>query len=658
MSSTKYIEKNDYTRVLLTETLPYETPIIFSNDGLYERIKCINDFPEFEKKLIRLIIYGEKPTVSKKSKQIKPTKPYLYKICKDSVNFRRLALLHPISQHQIKLFYEKYASLILHYCSISPASIRSPKGIASTFYTKGLWENLYQYKENQVSSVEKDALVKHMPSFFSYNGYDRLYKFFNSSEYFSLEKRFRVQMSLDVSKCFDSIYTHSITWATKDKAFTKDNLNRNSFGDAFDTLIRHGNDNETNGIPIGPEVSRVFSEIIFQKIDLLTIEKLKSEGIDLKFDINYVFKRYVDDVYIFADNQEIAEKIYAIYSDSLVSFNLHTNVSKSSITTRPFASSKSRLIHEISNLSNNFFDKFLEIDGLRKLKPKKIYRSSRLAKSFIESIKVLCVHNNVGYDEVSSFVISSLTNRVKRLIDTHEVLNEEKSNYYHVLKTILEVAFFLYEVAPSVGASYKLSTMIIFIIRFCRHYSLYEEEIALKIFGLTNDLMLNESNRKQSISLEGFIHLEFLNILLAVRELGDLYLLPEITLKKLFLDQAELSYFTVTSCLFYIKDDSKYDTIRLALINYINQKLSNLEDITINSEKAYLLLDILSCPYIPNSDRERLVQAVAFLLKISLNNSEISNLSHSFKSQCWHTDWSNVDLLNLLEKKELKQSYS
>lgn len=658
MPSTKFIEKSDYTRVLLTETLPYETPIIFSNDGLYERIKRIDNFPEFEKKLIKLIVYGEKPTGNNKNRPIKPTKPYLYKICKNNVNYRRLALLHPTSQYQAKLFYEKYASLILYYCSISPASIRSPKGIASTFYTKGLWENLYQYKEDQVSSVEKDSLVKHMPSFFSYNGYDRLYKFFNSSEYFGLEKRFRVQMSLDVSKCFDSIYTHSIAWATKDKSFTKDNLNKNAFGDAFDTLIRHGNDNETNGIPIGPEVSRVFSEIIFQKIDLLTIEKLKSEDIDLKFDINYVFKRYVDDVYIFADNQEVAEKVYAIYSDSLISFNLHTNLSKSSIITRPFASSKSRLIHEIGNLSNNFFDKFLEVDRLRKLKPKKIYRSSRLAKSFIESIKVLCIHNKVGYDEISSFVISSLTNRIKRLIDTNEVLYEEKIDYYHVLRTILEVAFFLYEVAPSVGASYKLSTMIIFIIRFCRHYSVYEEEIALKIFALTNSLMLNESSRMQSIPLKGFIHLEFLNILLAVRELGDLYLLPETTLKKLFLDQGELSYFTIISCLFYIKDDKQYDIIRLELINYINQQLSNLKDITINSEKAYLLLDILSCPYFSYNDSEKLVEEVASLLKISLNTSEISNLTHSFKNQCWHTDWSNVDLLNLLEKKELKQSYS
>lgn len=658
MTTKKYIEKSDYTRVLLTETLPYETPIIFSNDGLYERIKNINNFSDFEKKLIGLIIYGEKPTSNNKPKRIKPTKPYLYKIRKDSVNFRRLALLHPISQYKIKLFYEKYVSLIIHYCSISPASIRSPNGVASTFYRKGLWENLYQYKEDQISSVEKDNFVKHMPSFFSYNGHDRLYKFFNSSDYFKLEKRFRVQMSLDVSKCFDSIYTHSIAWATKDKAFTKNNLTQNTFGDAFDKLISHGNDGETNGIPIGPEISRIFSEIIFQKIDLLTIEKLKSKDVNLIFDVNYVFKRYVDDVYIFADNKEIAEKVYKTYSDSLMGFNLHTNASKSSITTRPFASSKSRLMHEVSNLSNDFFDKFLETDSLKKLKPKKIYRPSRLARSFIGSIKVLCVHNNVGYDEISSFVISSLTNRVKQLIDTNEVLDTEKNCYYHVLRTMLEVAFFLYEVAPSVSASYKLSTTIIFIIRFCRSHNLYEEEIAHKIFSLTNDLIINESKRIQSIPLERFVHLEFLNIVLAVRELGELYLLPETTLIKLFLDQDGLSYFTVISCLFYIKNDNQYDNIRLSLINYVNQQLLDLKDITVNSEKAYLLLDILSCPYLSNTDSETLVKRIATLLKINLNNSDIADVSNSLKAQCWHTDWSNVDMLNLLEKKELKQSYS
>lgn len=660
MSNRKYIDKSDYNRVLLTETLPYETPIVFSNDGLYERIKSIDNLSKLEWKLINLIIYGKSSKSNKKRKNIKPkpTKPYLYKIRKDSVSFRRLALLHPISQYQIKLFYEKYATLILYYCSISPASIRAPSGIASTFYSQGVWVNLYQYKENQISTIDKDSFTKHLPSFFSYKGYDRLYKFFNSAEYFKLEKRFRFQMSLDVSKCFDSIYTHSIGWATKNKDFVKENLNKNTFGDVIDVLIRHGNDNETNGIPIGPEFSRIFSEIIFQKIDQLTIEKLRSSSAQLEFNTEYVFKRYVDDVYIFADTQEIVEKVYSIYSDILVSFNLHTNASKSSITTRPFSSSKSRLIHEMSRLSNEFFDKFLEPDGVNKLKPKKVYRSWYLAKSFIDSIKTLCSQNNVEYDEVSSFIISSVNNRIKQLINIDVIADDEKNNYYHVLQTLLEVIFFLYEVAPSVSASYKLSTSIVFIIRFCRKHHIYEDEIALKIFGLTNDLMLNESNRVGIASLNRFIHLELLNVLLAVRELGKLYLLPKATLEKLFLNQDDLSYFTIISCLFYIRNEVQYSDIKLKLIDHIDYQLSDLEDITINSEKVYLLLDVLSCPYISDDTREKIIYRVSDLLGVSLDSIELANTSESLKNQCWHTDWSNVDILNLLEKKELSQSYS
>lgn len=37
-TSKEKVRKGDYNRVLITETLPYETPIIFSNDGLHRNI--------------------------------------------------------------------------------------------------------------------------------------------------------------------------------------------------------------------------------------------------------------------------------------------------------------------------------------------------------------------------------------------------------------------------------------------------------------------------------------------------------------------------------------------------------------------------------------------------------------------------------------------
>jgi hypothetical protein len=119
MRKLNKIKRSDYSRILITETLPFETPIIFSNDGLYAKINNIDSEDSFHKTFIKALVFGEGLEKIPNS-----TIPYHYKIKKNSIEFRRLALLHPMSQWQVKCFYEKYEKLILHYCSLSPASIR------------------------------------------------------------------------------------------------------------------------------------------------------------------------------------------------------------------------------------------------------------------------------------------------------------------------------------------------------------------------------------------------------------------------------------------------------------------------------------------------------------------------------------------------------
>lgn len=97
-------------------------------------------------------------------KAVNSTNPYLYKVRKNSKEFRRLALLHPLSQWRLKCFYQKYEQLILHYCAQSPASIRSPrKKVAGSFYSKSSWENINQYKKDAITLASLDRYVKHTP---------------------------------------------------------------------------------------------------------------------------------------------------------------------------------------------------------------------------------------------------------------------------------------------------------------------------------------------------------------------------------------------------------------------------------------------------------------------------------------------------------------
>lgn len=549
------IRKDDYNRILVTETLPFETPLIFSNDGLYERIKNIDKADPIHKKIIESLVFGVGEG------RIGYTIPYLYKIRKNSQEFRRLALVHPRSQWKAKEFYQKYETLIAYHCSHSAASIRSPHRVASSFYVRNDQENLNQYKSGTVSLTSSDRLTRHAPSFFAYRGFDRLYKFFESRDYFDLEKQYSAMVSLDVSKCFDSIYTHTISWAVKDKDFTKRHMPASgTFADEFDGLMMHANHSETKGIVIGPEISRIFAEIIFQEIDRRAISKIE-DRCGWRFGSEYTFRRYVDDVFVFADTPQHAETVYSLYADALLEFNLHANTAKRHTQTRPFVTKKSRIIFAASEEVNRFVDKFLVAEnGSKSLKPKAIYSPFRLTKSFIESTKVLCSYNEVNYDEVSSYLIAVLTERVKKLVGIDADITDEveAENYRNAVVVLLDILYFLYEVSPSVGASYKFCTSIILLIRFTKsRLNQHYPTIAQRVYELT-ELMLCGQNLRMNSAVQGFLPLEVLNVLLAARELGGDFLMPESTVSGFFCNGPRQSYFSIVSCLYYIQDDPRY----------------------------------------------------------------------------------------------------
>lgn len=104
------INKGDHNRVLLTETIPYELPVIFSNDGFYQHVK--NDSTH-TRNILLLVKKNNKWKI-----------PLGYKIKKDSQGARSLGLPHPTSQLDYIDFYKNYDSLITSLCSRSTISLR------------------------------------------------------------------------------------------------------------------------------------------------------------------------------------------------------------------------------------------------------------------------------------------------------------------------------------------------------------------------------------------------------------------------------------------------------------------------------------------------------------------------------------------------------
>ncbi|ECO5046889.1 RNA-directed DNA polymerase, partial [Salmonella enterica] len=118
---------------------------------------------------------------------------------------------------------------------------------------------------------------------FVYKKYRNIFEFYESEDHHWCEKRFNFLSKLDVSNCFDSIYTYSISWAVLQKNYSKQQLNKtqSTFPFKFDQLMQRSNYNETNGIIIGPELSRIFAEIIMQSVDNNIINDLNKDGLVL-----------------------------------------------------------------------------------------------------------------------------------------------------------------------------------------------------------------------------------------------------------------------------------------------------------------------------------------------------------------------------------------
>ncbi|MGX9731424.1 antiviral reverse transcriptase Drt3b [Janthinobacterium aestuarii] len=651
------VDKTDYFRTLITETIPYETPVIFSNDGFYLRSKEASTSANSVYKLIfsRLVEGEEKNSPNY-------TIPYLYKVRKTSLEYRRLALVHPIAQWRMMKFYRRYEKLITYFCQNSDVSLRSPHRVASSFFQKNSLANINQYKHGGVQDTQGELYNKHSSSFFAYSGVDRLYKFFDSNDFLKLEKRWSSLWSMDVSKCFDSIYTHSITWATKEKSFIKKNISSvlfSTFGNDFDELMQKSNYNETNGIVIGPEISRIFAEIIFQRIDA-QVANLVRDNKDEKLSTSFEVRRYVDDIYIFANNDETAKKIFEIYSAELQKFNLHVNKSKTIKHARPFFTKKSQIISDVNVLINEFFDKFLEKPEEKyELIPKEIFKELKLSRSFIDAVKSVCIVNAVTYDDVSSYIIGAFFERIKKIISINSI-KEEKSDYYKsALSVITEVLFFFYTASPSVSASYKLCASIILTIRFSnknleqqaatikqRIYELGVELFQVGLFSKNNDI-------------DNIIRLESINVVLAMSEMGSEYLLPPDVVSQVFLGFDRFSYFDIISCLFYVRDFPQYSELKKFVIDQIEERFKDISEIEQHAEVTCLFLDVIGCPYIEGRRKAKWVQR--YTSHYGGTSIPTSSDIHKFVGDCgirpWFVNWNEIDLLNALERKELKRAY-
>lgn len=671
----QYISKTDYDRVILTELLPYEMPFHFTNHFFYQYIKYKDNLD----------------TIKSWKSANHFTIPMEFTIPKGVSGGRLMSVMHPVTQLRFIDFYKDFDQLIIHQCSKSPYSIRAPRKIADCYYIKDAEEIEREEDEgaDQLDTSSPDAATldtededKVARTYFTYGDFAMLHKFYAHDSFQRLEKKYPYYKRVDVSKCFYSIYTHSIAWAVTSKEFAKSQIEvrPDNFETRFDQLMQRSNYNETNGILVGPEISRIFSEIIFQRIDLNifhAIKKLtKSDDEELQHKVDYDIKRYMDDFFIFGRSLEDIERISEIISTEIRKYNFYLNVSKDIHQTRPFMTNISVAKVNLKKC----FEEYLPRENISDLIVGKKFKSKKL----INEIKSVIKQNDTYFSYVNNFVLNEIHSRHKAVLeaikaDSSEYSAEELEAF---LERFIDVISFLMCMSTSFRSVHRSADILINMFTELKSKSLSAPEISKRqtlshiskyIFDEMNIVLDNYSDNEHNTS-------EKMSVIIMIKHLCQENLLSEDKLSRLISlssDNAENLHMKFTTALIYAATSNKafndrYDNLIKEILSYtesvLEKNITNLR----SADHFILFCDYMSCPFIDPKRKWEVFEKLRDIFNASekskfdkilnklfqVGRKKFNNLLQSPKTWPRFTNWNiERDIRNEIRKKELPLPY-
>ena len=304
------IERNqlDY---ILTDVLPTELSEQFSYRYFYDYLVTKNDEIDEIVKLVTKRKNENKEVFNGNSNWI--SMPLVYTIMKQLHSERSISLLQPLGALQLFLFISAYQKEMLNLLQKNSVySLRYHKKNNDLYY-KNKNKSVIKYFADLTQNTGKE-IIEQTGMYFNIGPYKSIAAFTSSEDWLVLNSKYKYFIRTDYKACFDSIYTHTFNWIIgKDVNDTK-NFKNGSIYSAIDRILMNINARTSNGIVVGPEFSRMIAEMLLQTIDRDVFSMLLNK--DTLVNENYNIYRYVDDIFIFADSEKLANEIVGLYSEA------------------------------------------------------------------------------------------------------------------------------------------------------------------------------------------------------------------------------------------------------------------------------------------------------------------------------------------------------
>ena len=605
MGFKKNIERNriDY---LLTDIMPVETSELFSYGKFYEflleNLKELNSIVEALKKTKAkgngLIFGGEWSSI-----------PLKYSILKGVNSLREINLVQPISALNIYFFIECYQKDILdNLLNNNCFSLRYHRKNNDLYY-KRKSNNITEYFHKTFNKINR-SILQQTGAYFKIHKFNSVASFTNSKLWQHCNFKYRYFAKVDYKSCFNSIYTHTYKWIIeRNTVDSKAALNTNLYI-TIDRILQNINGKSSNGVIVGPEFSRMISEILLQNIDKEVYEILQSKELYVSRD--YRIFRYVDDIFIFANTSIIIDTIIKTIELTAQRYLLHLNELKYFTTetpvilnkwiekTRIFADkisdlfNKKRELHEVNNVDYLVKDGYISLERLK------------------DEFTILMVDYPNDRRYIVSYILSTLLNNISSKKDGYKLFNENKTGKAYVF---LELAFYIYSFCTCFEHSQKIISMIVY----------FDDELNFKYDDNNHNKLVNLI-RKYSFIYEKANLNDICNWFLLFYEykISLLKNSENIIYNNIIAENNPILW---ANYLIYSRYNTRYNTeILKELEKVIESNIIQVcpSDLLLQKEFWYVLI-FINCPYLSKKIKKQLKYIIELLPHTDANEATKSN---------------------------------
>ncbi|MEW4528062.1 RNA-directed DNA polymerase [Maioricimonas sp. JC845] len=701
--SARAYRNSDSLRGLIHDTAPDELPLFVSNFGTHANLVRLglDSFVRAEELSNQRVHSNPHEWIGSLVGRLLCGGKYEIPMGIDAVTSegkrRSVSLPHIRSQWRFAEFLHRNSNKLLYYCSVSPCSLRAPNGIArdavqlagttTVRECRGL-RGAAEAEGGQAPDIgEGQALwPKRM---FSYRGVKRLHRFFDSQEFISLEEEFPLLELLDVQSAFESIYTHALSWATRGKVHAKTYASRDrrslrgqwehAFGDECDRVMQMANWNETNGILVGPETSRIVAEVLFQRVDVEVLavvdQRLGCTGPDNR---PYAVYRYVDDYFVFARKSIDLDIVRESIAKVLARYRLRLNQAKTRRLERPFVTEHGGLSHELSKIidaAGEQFERLGELGceaGASVGATERVKAVGRWRRTLVSEIRAACKRHDAGVALAVSRVPGALRSDAFRLLKRMEGRSAEHSAWAAERGVaLLDVCAYLLSIKPTEACAVAFSTVLLVCLKLLRQaggmpscYRQYER-LFERCMEVATRLALNE-NGVGGPGERPRGQVALCNVLGAMAEFPSPWTL---TVDEVYgilgLGDARFDggqYLELMTVLFYAHR-AEGTVGGQTVEGYVAQVEDAVEEVGLShAGVANAVLDILGCPAVSRRVRRSLLKALASGCDMSKDfirtGANQDRVLGEWERHPWFVDWrSEVPLLAQARRRAVTRLY-